>query len=60
MGNKVFIFYDGSTIDDLRKDFEDGIDSYLKSCKVDEIYDLHACVAIFAAINGMSKSNFEN
>lgn len=56
----VLILYDRNTIDEFRKDFEDEIDSYLKSCKVDEIYDLHACVAIFAAINGISKSNFEN
>lgn len=45
MVNKVLILYDRNTIDEFRKDFEDEIDSYLKSCKVDEIYDLHACVA---------------
>lgn len=37
MGNKALILYEGTTIDELRKDFEEGIDSYLEECKADGI-----------------------
>lgn len=36
MGNKVLILYEGATIDELRKDLENGIDRYLECCKADE------------------------
>lgn len=37
MGNKALILYEGTTIDELRKDFEEGIDSYLEGCKADDV-----------------------
>lgn len=37
IGNKALILYEGTTIDELRKDFEEGIDSYLEGCKADGI-----------------------
>ena len=33
LGKKVLILYEGNTIDELRKDFEEGVDSYLEGCK---------------------------
>lgn len=36
MGNRGLILYEGATIDELRKDFENGVDSYLECCKADE------------------------
>ena len=32
-GNKVLILYEGTTIDELQKDFEEGVDSYLEGYK---------------------------
>lgn len=75
MANKALILYEGTTIDELRKDFEDGIDSYLKGCMADGIEpvkpfngklnlrmssDLHARVAVFAASSGMTINDFIN
>lgn len=37
MSSKVLILYEGTTIDELRKDFEEGINSYLEGCKSDGI-----------------------
>ena len=37
MGNKALILYEGTTIDELRRDFEEGIDSYLEGCKADGV-----------------------
>lgn len=69
MGNKALILYEGTTIDELRKDFEEWIDSYLEGCKADGIEpvkpfsgklnlrmlsDLHARVSAFAASAGMT------
>ena len=31
--SKVLISYEGQTLDELRKDFEDGIESYLAYCQ---------------------------
>ena len=31
--SKDLILYEGNTVDELRKDFEGGIDSYLEGCK---------------------------
>ena len=31
--SKALILYEGQTLDELRKDFEDGIDSYIEGCK---------------------------
>lgn len=30
--SKALILYEGSTLDELRKDFEEGVDSYLEAC----------------------------
>lgn len=75
MGNKALILYEGTTIDELRKDFEEGVDSYLEGCKSDGIEpvkpfsgklnlrmtsDLHARVAAFAASTGMTINDFIN
>lgn len=75
MGNRALILYEGTTIDELRKDFEDGIDSYLEGCKSDGIEpvkpfsgklnlrmssDLHALVAAFAASKGITINDFIN
>ena len=37
MGNKALILYEGTTIDELRRDFEEGVDSYLEGCKADGV-----------------------
>lgn len=37
VGNKVLILYEGATIDELRMDFENGIDSYIECCKADGV-----------------------
>ena len=36
MGKDLTV-YEGLTLDELRKDFEDGIDSYLEGCKADGV-----------------------
>lgn len=33
MRNEALILYEGSTINELQKDFKEGIDSYLDGCK---------------------------
>ena len=35
--SKALILYEGQTLDELRKDFEEGVDSYLEGCKADGI-----------------------
>ncbi len=35
--NKALILYEGQTLEELRKDFENGIDSYLEGCKADGV-----------------------
>lgn len=37
MGNAALILYEGSNIDELRADFEAGVDSYLEGCKADNV-----------------------
>lgn len=44
MGNKVLILYEGTTIDELRKDFEEGIDSYLSINRAIENELEHECL----------------
>lgn len=44
MGNKALILYEGSTIDELRKDFEEGIDSYLSINRAIENELEHECL----------------
>lgn len=75
MGNKALILYEGTTIDELRKDFEEGVDSYLEGCKADGVEpvkpfsgklnlrmtsELYARVAAFAASTGMTINDFIN
>ena len=31
--HKATILYEGNSVDELRKDFEEGVDSYLEGCK---------------------------
>lgn len=44
MGNKAQILYEGTTIDELRKDFEEGIDSYLSINRAIENELEHECL----------------
>ena len=75
MGNKALILYEGTTIDELRRDFEEGIDGYLEGCNADGVEpvkplsgklnlrmtsELHARVAAFAASTGMTINDFIN
>ena len=34
---KALILYEGQTLDELRRDFEDGIDDYIEGCRADGI-----------------------
>lgn len=73
--NKDLILYEGTTVDELRIDFEAGIDSYLEGCKADGVEprkpfsgklnlrmpsDLHAHVASLAATTGTTINDFIN
>ena len=72
---KDLIAYEGQTLDELRKDFENGIDSYLEGCKADGIEpakpysgklnlrmssELHSRVAAFVALTGTTINDFIN
>ena len=35
--SKALILYEGNTLEELRKDFEDGVDSYIEACKADGV-----------------------
>lgn len=37
MNNSALILYEGSNIDELREDFETGIDNYIEGCKADNV-----------------------
>lgn len=37
MGNAALILYEGSNLEELRADFEAGVDSYLEGCKADNV-----------------------
>ena len=73
--SKALILYEGNTLDELRKDFEDGVDSYLEACKADDVEpakpysgrlnlrmssELHSRVAAFVAATGMTINDFIN
>ena len=73
--SKDLIAYEGQTLDELRKDFEDGIDSYLEGCKADGIElakpysgklnlrmssELHSRVAAFVAATVTTINDFIN
>lgn len=73
--SKALILYEGQTLDELRKDFEEGIDSYIEGCKADGIEpakpysgklnlrmssELHSELAAFVAATGMTINDFIN
>ena len=75
IANKALILYEGQTLDELRKDFEHGIDSYLEGCRADGIEpakpfsgrmnlrmpsDLHARIAAFVSSKGTTINDFIN
>lgn len=63
MGNRALILYEGTTIDELRKDFEDGIEPvkpFSGKLNLRMSSDLHARVAAFAASKGITINDFIN
>ena len=75
MGTKERKKIIGNTHEELRKDFEDGVDSYLEACKADGIEpakpysgrlnlrmssELHSRVAAFVATTGTTINDFIN
>ena len=73
--SKALILYEGNTLEELRKDFEDGVDSYLEGCKADGVEpakpysgrlnlrmssELHSRVAAFVATTGTTINDFIN
>ena len=72
---KDLIAYEGQTLDELRKDFEDGVDSYIEGCLADGVdlarrcsgklnlrmsSELHSRVAAFVASTGTTINDFIN
>lgn len=72
---KASILYEGKSVDEVRKDFEESIDFYLENCKEREIQpekpysgklnlrmspDLHSRVAAIAANTGTTINEFIN
>lgn len=73
--SKALILYEGNTLEELRKDFEDGVDNYLEACKADGVEpakpysgrlnlrmssELHSRVAAFVATTGTTINDFIN
>ena len=73
--SKALILYEGQTLDELRQDFEAGVDSYLEGCKADGVEpakpysgrlnlrmssELHSRVAAFVAASGTTINDFIN
>ena len=73
--SKALILYEGQTLEELRKDFEAGVDSYLEGCKADGVEpakpysgrlnlrmssELHSLVAAFVAASGTTINDFIN
>jgi predicted HicB family RNase H-like nuclease len=73
--SKALILYEGQTLDELRKDFEAGVDSYLEGCKADGVEpakpysgrlnlrmssELHSRVASFVSATGTTINEFIN
>lgn len=71
----ILILYEGNTVDELKADFEEAINSYLESCKDRGIEpkksysgrlnlrmtsELHSRVAAFAANTGVTINDFIN
>ena len=73
--SKALILYEGNTLEELRKDFEDGVDSYLEACKEDGVEpakpysgrlnlrmssELHSRLAAVVAATGTTINDFIN
>ena len=73
--SKDMIVYEGQTLDELRKDFEDGVDSYLEGCLADGVEpakpysgrlnlrmpsELHSRVAAIVMASGTTINDFIN
>ena len=73
--SKALILYEGQTLEELRKDFEAGVDSYLEGCKADGVEpakpysgrlnlrmssELHSRVAAFVAASRTTINDFIN
>lgn len=73
MSNAALILYEGNNIDELRADFEAGIDSYLEGCKADNVEpqkpysgtisvrvspETHSEIALLAQKSGISITTF--
>lgn len=73
--SKALILYEGQTLEELRQDFEAGVDSYLEGCKADGVEpakpysgrlnlrmssELHSRVAAFVAASGTTINDFIN
>ena len=73
--SKALILYEGQTLDELREDFEAGVDSYLEGCKADGVEpakpysgrlnlrmssELHSRFAAFVASSGTTINDFIN
>ena len=73
--SKALILYEGQTLDELRQDFEAGVDSYLEGCRADGVEpakpysgrlnlrmssELHSRVAAFVAVSGTTINDFIN
>jgi len=73
--SKALILYEGQTLDELRRDFEAGGDSYLEGCLADGVEpakpysgrlnlrmssELHSRVAAFVSASGTTINDFIN
>lgn len=73
--HKSLILYEGMTLEELRQDFKDGVDSYLEACKTEGVEpekpysgklnlrmpsEIHAQVAAQAAANGYTINEYIN
>ena len=73
--SKALILYEGQMLNELRKDFEAGVDSYLEGCKADGVEpakpysgrlnlrmssELHSRLAAFVSATGTTINEFIN
>ena len=73
--SKALILYEGQTLDELRQDFEAGVDSYIEGCRADGVEpakpysgrlnlrmssELHSRMAAFVAASGTTINDFIN
>ena len=73
--NKELIAYEGNTLEELRHDFEEGVDSYLEYCRAEGVEpakpysgklnlrmpsELHSRVAAFVSASGTTINDFIN